>query len=187
VHRIHHVLDRCLELALPGGSPRRSKSAGIIRVTGRSAGVFSTAALDPSRIARRDLVILVLGVANNALYLGLNYVGMCGVSAGLSALIVSANPVLTTLLASFVLGEQLTWRKAAGLSLGIGGVAMIVESRLTGGENPVGAAFVISALVALVGGTILFKRLAPSGGLWIGNCVQSLAGGLVLAPFASTW
>src|SRR5262249_19139204 len=139
------------------------------------------------RLARRDLTIFaVLGVANNALYLGLIGIGMGGVSAGLAALIASANPVLTALLASIFLGERLTWRKALGLLLGIGGVAIIVESRLTGGESPIGVAFVIGALLALVGGTILFKRLAPSGGLWIGNGVQSLAGGLALAPFAST-
>jgi drug/metabolite transporter (DMT)-like permease len=38
--------------------------------------------------------------------------------------------------------------------------------------------------VSLVGGTILFKKLAPNGGLWIGNGVQNLAGGLALMPFA---
>src|SRR5258705_1427428 len=110
----------------------------------------------PWRLARRDLAILaVLGIANNALYLGLNYVGIVrGVSAGLSALIVSANPVLTALLAAFLLGERLTWRKAAGLLLGVGGVAVIVGSRLSGGESPVRVAFVIRALGALVGGTI---------------------------------
>src|SRR5215470_14323048 len=140
------------------------------------------------RLARRDLAIFAgLGVANNALYLGLNCVGMRSVSAGLSALIVSANPVLTALLAAFVLGERLTWRKAAGLLLGVGGVTVIVESRLTGGESPIGVAFVMGALLALVGGTILFKRLAPGGGLWIGNCVQNLTGGLALVPFASTF
>jgi drug/metabolite transporter (DMT)-like permease len=142
----------------------------------------------PWRLARRDVAILaVLGVTNNALYLGLNYVGIRGVSAGLSALIVSANPVLTALLASFFLGERLTWRRAAGLLLGVGGVGVIVAGRLAGGENPVGIAFVIGALVSLVGGTILFKRLAPSGGLWIGNGVQSVAGALALAPFAATF
>jgi drug/metabolite transporter (DMT)-like permease len=46
---------------------------------------------------------------------------------------------------------------------------------------------VIGALGALVGGTIAFKRLAPSGGLWIGNGVQNLAGGLALVPFASAF
>src|SRR5690242_13332985 len=44
------------------------------------------------RLARRDLAAYAaLGIANYALYLGLNYVGMMrGVSAGLSALIASA-------------------------------------------------------------------------------------------------
>src|SRR5262249_35431861 len=149
--------------------------------------LFAAAIIGARRPARRDLAVYaVLGVANYALYLGLNYVGVRrGVSAGLSALIVSANPVLTALLAALVLGERMTWRKAAGLSLGVAGVAVIVESRMTGGESPIGVVFVIAALAALVGGTILFKRLAPNGSLWIGNGVQNLAGGLALLPFAA--
>jgi drug/metabolite transporter (DMT)-like permease len=139
-------------------------------------------------LTRRDLLALAgLGIANNALYLGLNYVGMRSISSGLSALIVSTNPVLTALLAAAVLGERMTWRKAAGLLLGVGGVAFIVESRIAGGiDSPGGIMFTIAALVSMVGGTILFKRLAPNGGLWIGNGVQNMAGGLVLVPLAFT-
>lgn len=139
-------------------------------------------------LSRRDLLALAgLGIANNALYLGLNYIGMRSISSGLSALIVSTNPVLTALLAAAVLGERMTWSKAAGLLLGVGGVAFIVENRIAGGiDSPVGIMFTIAALVSMVGGTILFKRLAPNGGLWIGNGVQNLAGGLVLVPFAFT-
>jgi drug/metabolite transporter (DMT)-like permease len=150
--------------------------------------MLTVAAADriPWRIARRDIVVLaVLGVANNALYLGLNYVGMRSISAGLSALIVSANPVLTVVLAAMFLDERMTWRKMAGLLLGIGGVGFIVQSRITGRiDDPIGIAFTVAALVSLVAGTILFKRLTPNGGLWIGNGVQNLAGGLALAPFA---
>jgi drug/metabolite transporter (DMT)-like permease len=140
----------------------------------------------PWHFTRRDIVVLaLLGVANNALYLGLNYVGMRSISAGLSALIVSANPVLTAVLAAVFLQERMTWRKAAGLLLGVGGVAFIVHSRIaTGIDSPVGVAFTIAALVSIVGGTILYKRFAPNGGLWIGNGVQNLAGGLALVPFA---
>ena len=140
------------------------------------------------RPARRDIAVLsLLGVANYALYLGLNYVGIRhGVSAGLSALIVSANPVLTALLAAVVLDDTLTWRRAIGLALGVVGVAIIVESRMHGGESLRGIAFVVGALIALAGGTILFKRLAPNGGLWTGNGIQNLAGGLALVPFAAT-
>jgi drug/metabolite transporter (DMT)-like permease len=150
--------------------------------------VLGAAALSGTRhhLARRDLAIhAALGIANYALYLGLTYVGIVrGVSAGLSALIASANPILTAVLAAAVLNEPLTGRKAAGLLLGILGVAVIVESRLTGGENLIGMVFTIAALCGLVGGTILFKRFSPNGSLLIGNGVQNLAGGLALAPVA---
>src|SRR5262249_27645533 len=137
-------------------------------------------------LARRDILILsLLGVANNSIYLGLNYVGMQSISAGLSALIVSANPVATAVLAAIFLKEQMTWRKVAGLLLGIGGVAFVIEGRtMSGIDSLTGVAFTIAALLSLVGGTILFKRLSPNGGLWIGNGVQNLAAGLALAPFA---
>ena len=150
--------------------------------------MLTVAAVDgaPWRLSRRDILVLgVLGVANNALYLGLNYIGMRSISAGLSALIISANPVLTVVLAAVFLNERMTWRKTAGLLLGIGGVAFIVQGRISGRiDDPVGVAFTVAALVSLVGGTILFKRLQPNGGLWVGNGVQNLAGGLAIAPFA---
>jgi drug/metabolite transporter (DMT)-like permease len=140
----------------------------------------------PWRLGRRDIIVFAaLGIANQAAYLGLGYVGMRSVSAGLAALVISANPVLTAVLAAVFLGERMTWRKTAGLLLGVGGVAFVVESRLAGGmEHSVGILFTFAALVSLVGGTILFKRLAPHGGLWIGNGVQSLSAGLALSPFA---
>ena len=77
----------------------------------------------------------LLGVANNALYLGLGYTGLQTVSAGLGGLIVSANPVFTAVLAALFLGEALTWRKVAGLLLGIGGVGFIVWHRLSVGTD----------------------------------------------------
>jgi drug/metabolite transporter (DMT)-like permease len=140
------------------------------------------------RLTRRDLAIYAaLGIANYSLYLGLGYVGMTlGVSAGLAALISSANPILTAVLAAALLDEPLSVRKIAGLLLGILGVGVIVESRMTGGGGLVGIAFAIAALAALVGGTILFKRFTPGGSLVLGNGVQNLAGGLALAPFALT-
>ena len=137
---------------------------------------------------RRDLAIYVgLGIANYTLYLGMNYVALArGASAGLAALVASANPILTAALAAALLGEPLTARKIAGLALGIAGVAVIVEGRLGSGGSLVATAFLVGGLAALVGGTILFKRLAPQGSVLIGNGVQNLAGGLAIAPFAAT-
>jgi drug/metabolite transporter (DMT)-like permease len=134
----------------------------------------------------RDAVVFaVLGVANNALYLGLGYTGLKTVSAGLGALIVSANPVFTAVLAALFLGEALTWRKVAGLLLGVAGVAFIVWHRMKAGtDNPHGILFTLASLGSIVAGTILFKLLSPKGSLWIGNGIQNIAGGLAVTPFA---
>jgi drug/metabolite transporter (DMT)-like permease len=137
---------------------------------------------------RDAAVFAVLGVANNALYLGLGYTGLKTVSAGLGGLIVSANPVFTAVLAALFLGEQLTWRKVTGLLLGIIGVAFVVWHRMSVGTDSLhGILFTLASLASIVVGTILFKLFAPKGSLWIGNGVQNLAGGLAVLPFALTF
>jgi drug/metabolite transporter (DMT)-like permease len=143
----------------------------------------------PSQLNWRDvLVFAVLGIVNQATFLGFGYIGMHSISSGLSALVVSANPVLTAVLAAWFLNEQMTWRKAAGLLLGIVGVAFVVESRLMiGADHSVGIAFTVAALVSLVGGTIVFKKFAPVHGHWAGNGVQNLSAGLATLPFALTF
>ncbi len=136
---------------------------------------------------RDAAVFAVLGVANNALYLGLGYTGLKTVSAGLGGLIVSANPVFTAMLAALFLGEAMTLRKVTGLLLGIAGVAFIVWHRMSvGTDDWHGILFTLASLASIVVGTILFKALAPKGSLWIGNGVQNIAGGLAMMPFAFT-
>jgi drug/metabolite transporter (DMT)-like permease len=141
---------------------------------------------DEWNLSTRDILSFVLiGIANNALYVGLGYIGLQTISSGLNALIVSVNPVFTAVLAAVFLGEQITWRRVVGLPLGVAGVAWIVADRISAGsDGSVGIAFAIGALVAVVAGTMMFKVLAPKGSLWIGNGIQNLAGGLAVAPFA---
>lgn len=127
----------------------------------------------------------VIGIANNAIYLGLGYTALRTVSVGLSTLIVSATPIVTAVLAALVLGESLTARKVLGLLLGIGGVALVVAHRLSVGSDSLqGILLTFGAMGSLVAGTILFRKFAPSHELWTGNGVQNLAAGLALAPFA---
>jgi drug/metabolite transporter (DMT)-like permease len=134
---------------------------------------------------REVAIFAILGVANNALYLGLGYTGLQSVSAGLGGLIVSANPVFTAALAALFLGEVLTWRKVVGLLLGIAGVAFIVWHRMSVGTDSLhGILFTLASLASIVAGTILFKLFAPKGSLWIGNGIQNLAAGIVLTPIA---
>jgi drug/metabolite transporter (DMT)-like permease len=142
-----------------------------------------------SSLTWRDAAVFaILGVANNALYLGLGYTGLKTVSAGLGGLIVSANPVFTAVLAAVFLGEAMTWRKMTGLVLGISGVAFIVWHRMSVGTDSLhGILFTLASLASIVVGTILFKVLAPKGSLWVGNGVQNLAAGIVLLPIGITF
>jgi len=139
-----------------------------------------------SSLTWRDAAVFaILGVANNALYLGLGYTGLKTVSAGLGGLIVSANPVFTAVLAAVFLGETMTLRKMMGLVLGIAGVGFIVWHRMPVGTDSLhGILFTLASLASIVVGTILFKVLAPKGSLWVGNGVQNLAAGIVLLPIA---
>src|SRR5262249_14700307 len=91
--------------------------------------LFAAAAYRQKLPGRCDLIALaVLGTVNNAIYLSLSLLGMKSVSAGLTALIISANPILTALAATAVLRERLSWRKICGLLLGFCGVAFIVKA-----------------------------------------------------------
>ena len=162
-----------------------------MRFLGAGILIFGVAAIRRSLwdLSGREVVVFaVLGVVNQATFLGLGYVGMHSISSGLSALVISANPVLTAVLAAWFLNEPMTWRKAAGLLLGVIGVAFVVESRIAGGvDHSAGIAFTIAALFSLVAGTILFKKFAPAHGHWIGNGVQNLSAGLTMLPFALTF
>jgi drug/metabolite transporter (DMT)-like permease len=140
----------------------------------------------PWTLSRREVALFaMLGVANQALYLGLGYVGLRDISAGLSTLIASSNPIVIAVFAVMLLGEQMTWRKVVGLLLGFVGVAFIVSHRLSIGTDGLqGILFTIAALLSLVGGTLLFKLFAPKDGFWIGNGIQSLSAGVALLPFS---
>ena len=167
----------------------------LLLLTGRFliAGVLilgiATIRQTPWTLSRRDPIFFaIVGIANQALYLGLGYIGLQEISAGLSTLIASSNPILIAILAVFLLGERMNWRKVVGLLLGFGGVAFIVSHRLSlGGDSLRGILFTVGGLLALVGGTLIFKLYAPKDGLWIGNGVQSLAAGIASLPFALTF
>lgn len=134
---------------------------------------------------REAALLAALGVLNNALYLGATWTGMTTVSSAFTAVLISTNPLLIGALAQPLLGERLGWRKLAGLCLGLAGVALVLRSRMSGmHEDLHGTLLVVCGLLSLVAGTLLYKRHAPSTGLWLSTGMQSLAGGLVMLPFA---
>jgi uncharacterized membrane protein len=71
-----------------------------------------------------------LGVLNQAGYQGLAWLGAARISAGLATIIASLSPITVACLAVPLLGERMSWRKAAGLLLGCAGAAWVVRDRV---------------------------------------------------------
>lgn len=136
------------------------------------------------RLSRRDYGALILtGLTLHAVHIGFGYYGVSLISAGFAAVLFSTSPILVAIFSAVVLGEPLTRVKALGLALGFIGVAIVLRSRLAAGiDNPVGVILVMIAAIALVTGTILYKKLMPGGGLWYGQAIQFLASAVVIFP-----
>jgi drug/metabolite transporter (DMT)-like permease len=125
--------------------------------------------------------LALLGILNQAGYQGLAWQGMSSVSAGLTTIIASLNPILIAAIAAPLLGERLHWRKVMGLLLGFGGAVFVVRHRLAGGaEDPQGVLLVVGALLSLVAGTLLYKWFNPAVSLPVAVGVQTTAAGMLL-------
>jgi len=131
------------------------------------------------------LHLAVAGIGIQAIYLGGVWVAIKhGMPAGLAALIVNLQPVLTAIAVGAV-GERVRLRQWAGLALGFAGVAMVVSSKLGGadmGWAPVLLA--LAALAAITAGTLYQKRFIPAFDLRTGQVVQFAASVAVTLPFA---
>jgi drug/metabolite transporter (DMT)-like permease len=133
----------------------------------------------------------VAGLLLHAGYLGGTFYGISrGVPAGVAAVIVSLQPVLTAVLAARVLHERPTGRQWLGLALGLGGVALVVGPGVVGSSAPLPVAGLVSCLVALASGTlgtVYQKRHGDGIPLVWGTAVQyAAATALLLAVAAAT-
>jgi drug/metabolite transporter (DMT)-like permease len=132
----------------------------------------------------------VAGLLLHAGYLGGVFYGISlGVPAGVSAVIVSLQPVLTAVLATRVLGERPAARQWAGLVLGVGGVALVVGPGAVeaGSAEPLPVAGLVACAVALVSGTlgtVHQKRHGDDVPLLRGTVVQYAAAAALLAAVA---
>ena len=135
--------------------------------------------------------IAITGLLLHAGYLGGVFFAVDhGMTAGLSALIVSLQPVLTAVIAQRTLGEHVSRRQWAGLALGLVGVALVVGEKLLapGVAAPAVTAVTLAAcLIALVSttlGTLYQKRFGGGMPLLSGTALQYVAAGAVVLPLS---
>ena len=128
----------------------------------------------------------VAGLLVHGVYLGGVFVGISlGVEAGLSALIVSLQPLLVAAFAGVLLGERVSARQWLGLALGFTGVALILFHKLGRGlSDALGGLACIAALLGITLGTLYQKRYCTGMDLRTGTAIQFAAAGLATAPLA---
>ena len=107
-----------------------------------------------------------------------------GMPAGLSALIVGMQPILTAAAAPLI-GEQVRPRQWLGLLFGLTGVALVVAAKITlVGLSALSIGFCVMALCSITAGTMYQKRFCPRFDLRTGTIIQFAATVLVLLPVA---
>lgn len=131
---------------------------------------------------RQWLHIGVSGVLVHAVYLGGVFVAIKhGLSAGVTALVVGMQPLLTACGAGWLLGEQVRVRQWLGLALGFVGVGLVVSGKLS--SAPLGP-MLLPAVIALLGitaGTLYQKRFCAKFDLRTGSVIQFVPTAIVTA------
>jgi drug/metabolite transporter (DMT)-like permease len=128
--------------------------------------------------------IAVAGVLLQAAYLGGVWAAVKhGMSAGLVALIMGLQPILTAWFSAFI-SEKVSGRQWTGLALGIAGVALVVWAKLSITNLSflsLGLAGV--ALASITTGTLYQKKFCPSFDLRAGSVIQFAVSAIACLPF----
>lgn len=129
--------------------------------------------------------IALAGVLVQAGYLGGVWGAIkLGMPAGLSALIVGLQPILTAFAAPLV-GEAVRRRQWVGLVFGLCGVGLVVANKISLiGLSWQSIALCVFALLSITVGTLYQKRYCPSFDLRTGTLIQFVASLVVMLPFA---
>ncbi len=145
-------------------------------------GVAIARALGQSaRLTRRQWqAVVVFGICQNALYLGLNFIALQSIEASLAAIIASTMPLLVALAGWLLFGEKVRPLGIAGLLAGITGVAIIMGARLQGGVDLAGVAMCAVGVVSLTVATLAMRGASSGGNLLMIVGLQMLVGSAVL-------
>lgn len=159
----------CLRFAISGGI-----AVGIALALGQKW-----------RLERSQAVaVVIFGLCQNGLYLGLNFVAMKQIEASLAAIIASSMPLIVALLGWLWRGDKVGRLGLAGLVAGMAGVALIMGTRVQGGADPMGIALCVIGALALAVATLTVKGAAGGGNLLMIVGQQMLVGSVILGVVA---
>lgn len=130
--------------------------------------------------------ILVFGLCQNSIYLGLNFVAVQWVDASVTVIIASTLPLLVALAGFVFFGERLKPLAIGGLFAGFAGVILIMSARLSAGLDPLGVVLCVLGAISLTIATLTLRGASSSGNVLMVIGLQMLVGsmGLILPALA---
>lgn len=140
--------------------------------------------------SRQWRAVIIFGICQNALYLGMNFVAMQWVEASLAAIIASTMPLIVAIAGWLVFGDRPKPLAILGLGAGIAGVFLIMGLRMTGGVDLLGILLCVIGVISLAVATLAVRNASSGGNLLMVVGLQMLVGAAVLAPPAflfETW
>jgi drug/metabolite transporter (DMT)-like permease len=130
--------------------------------------------------------IAIVGVLLQAVYFGAVWLAMGkGIGAGVAALIVCLQPVVTAAVVGPLLGERVSKRQWFGLVLGFAGVALVVAHKLTLGLGTAeGMAWAFVGLFGITSGTLYQKKFCAHMDSRTGAAIQFMVATALVTPLA---
>lgn len=161
-----------------------------IRYVIAAAILIAIAALlkQPLKLTRDQVIASVaVGLLLHVIYIGgVFYAVSLGVSAGISAVIVSIQPVLVSILAVPLLGERIRSVQVVGLVLGVVGIALLLLPKVFQGDyssaiSEVGIVICVIALLGTSAGYLVQKKLGSDIPFLTGTGMQYVVSAVVFA------
>ena len=136
-------------------------------------------------------VVVIIGISQNAIYLAFNFIAMQWIEASLAAIIASLLPLVVAAVCWIFMGEKTGLKGMLGLTVGFGGVLVIMLDKLSSSNAYLGMTLCLIAVAALAGATLYVGRMMSLNKnvvMIVG--LQMLVGSLTLFPFSlifETW
>jgi len=136
-------------------------------------------------------VVVIIGISQNAIYLAFNFIAMQWIEASLAAIIASLLPLVVAAVCWIFMGEKTGLKGMLGLTVGFGGVLVIMLDKLSSSNAYLGMTLCLIAVAALAGATLYVGRMMSLNNnvvMIVG--LQMLVGSITLFPFSlifETW
>ena len=133
--------------------------------------------------------IIIFGLCQNTVYLGLNFVSMQWIDASLAAIIASLLPIIVAALSVILLRERFSNWTFLGLTAGVLGVLMLAQEKISYRIELLGTILCFAAVISLATATIILRNIKDNNIVMIVG-IQMFVGGFTLFPISflfETW